>query len=310
MKHILQSVALLTAILFLPLAVSATSYSDGRSVMAEDAAVVVATVVAIDQRTRQVTLRGPESDEWTFTASPEVRNLAQVNRGDKVIISYYEGFALTLHPRKNGVHKDRYSDLEITRAELGEKPSARVTGRIYAVGIVKRIDYKTRRVTIEGKDRKVKLEVSEDVDMSKAKVGDAVEVDYIASYAVRVERAPKVSARLEMKSTMVAVGIGVEWGKGTLTLSDGSTHRFKVNGLSVIDVGISSIKAVGDVYNLVEARDLNGKYSAGEVGVAVGVGGSAISMQNRNGVVIQLRSTQAGVRLTLAPKGLTIKLLD
>src|SRR5512143_3537229 len=58
--------------------------------------VAIATVVAIDQQTRKVTLRGEGGKEWTFTAGPEVRNLAQVQRGDRVLVQYFQGLALGL----------------------------------------------------------------------------------------------------------------------------------------------------------------------------------------------------------------------
>jgi hypothetical protein len=106
----------------------------------------------------------------------------------------------------------------------------------------------------------------------------------------------------------VAVGIGFEWGHGTLTMYDGTTHDFKVSGLSVVDVGVSSIEATGEVYHLVEAKDLEGSFLSGEAGGAFIEGGSASAMKNEQGVVMKLKSTQKGIKLTLAGKGLTITL--
>jgi hypothetical protein len=122
--------------------------------------------------------------------------------------------------------------------------------------------------------------------------------------------APKVSGTVKLESTSVALGIGVEWGHGTLTLHDGSTHKIQINGLSVLDLGVSEIKASGEVFNLVELSDLDGTFFAGQAGIALGVGGSATAMKNSNGVVMQLKSTQEGVKLTLAPEGLSIKLAE
>jgi len=42
----------------------------------------------------------------------------------------------------------------------------------------------------------------------------------------------------------------------------------------------------------------------------MGVGGSATAMKNGNGVVMHLTSSQKGVKLTLAPEGLSIKLVE
>src|SRR5512135_1538941 len=49
-----------------------------------ETASVTATVEAIDQKTREVTLKGPKGNTITFTAGPEVKNLAQVQKGDQV----------------------------------------------------------------------------------------------------------------------------------------------------------------------------------------------------------------------------------
>ena len=309
MKYITQSIALLVTALFLPLAVSAAEPAGEPGVMMEDAAVAVAVVTAIDEKTRQITLKGPEGDKVTFTAGPEVRNFAQIKRGDRVLMSYFEGFALALGPKGSGTEAE-FSALEVTRAKLGDKPAASITSRTAAVGIVKAIDRAHRLVTLEGPERTVQLEVAEDVDLSKVKVGDSVEALYVASYAVQVIPAPKVSATVKLKSMTVALGIGVEWGHGTLTLHDGSTHKIKINGLSVIDLGVSEVKATGEVFNLVELTDLDGTFFAGEAGLSLGMGGSASALKNGNGVVMQLKAIQEGVRLTLAPEGLTIKLVE
>jgi Cu/Ag efflux protein CusF len=56
-----------------------------------------ATVQAIDQNTRAVTLRD-DADGSTFTvvAGPEVRNLDQVSAGDHVQIDYYRSLAVAM----------------------------------------------------------------------------------------------------------------------------------------------------------------------------------------------------------------------
>ena len=38
------------------------------------------------QSTREVVLRGPDGNSVTVTAGPEVRNLTQVRRGDRVVV--------------------------------------------------------------------------------------------------------------------------------------------------------------------------------------------------------------------------------
>ena len=59
---------------------------------------VTATITAIDAKTRDITLKGPQGNEVTVTAGPEVKNFAQMKVGDQVNIEYLE--ALTLDSRK------------------------------------------------------------------------------------------------------------------------------------------------------------------------------------------------------------------
>lgn len=307
MKYSVLSIALFAAMLLASLTVSADENAGEPAILLEDAAVAVATVVAIDEASRKITLKDSEGDESTFTAGPEVRNFDQVKRGDQVIVSFHEGFALEFGPKGSGV-RERIDSIDIERAELGEKPAMMVTGSIAAVGTVMAVDVENRKVTLKGAKNTVVLAASEEIDLSQVKVGDEVEAVYIKSYAINVIPAPKVSGTVQIESTSVAVGIGVEWGQGTLTMYDGTTHTFDASGLSVLDLGISKISATGQVFNLVEAKDLNGIFVAGEAGAALGGGGSVQAMKNGNGVVMQLRSTQTGVKLTLAPEGLKINL--
>ena len=118
---------------------------------------------------------------------------------------------------------------------------------------------------------------------------------------------PQSSGTVQISSSAVAAGIGVTWGDGTLKYRDQS-YAFSVNGLSVADLGISSITASGEVSNLNKIEDFSGNYAAGEAGVALAGGPSDVVMKNENGVVIRLHGTQQGVRLTLAAQGVSLKL--
>lgn len=115
------------------------------------------------------------------------------------------------------------------------------------------------------------------------------------------------SGTVSIELTSVAAGVGASWGHGVLRYQ-GREHRFKVSGLSVGDVGFSSISAVGNVYNLYRPADLSGNYAAAGAGVAVGGGVGGVSMRNQKGVLIQLYSVQQGVQLTIGPQGFNIEL--
>ena len=121
--------------------------------------------------------------------------------------------------------------------------------------------------------------------------------------------AEKPDATVTIEANSVALGFGVNWGYGTLNYK-GKTYRFKVNGLSVVDLGISKISAVGEVYGLDHLSDFAGTYNAASVGIDIGGGAGASVMENQNDVIIKMRSKKAGVQFTLAAGGLRIKILD
>lgn len=123
--------------------------------------------------------------------------------------------------------------------------------------------------------------------------------------AIAGEEKPSGTVSIETKA--VAVGVGFSWGEGVLTFQ-GKEYPFKIKGLSVIDIGISSVSAHGEVYHLKNIADFTGTFSAAEAGIAVGGGAGAQVMKNQNGVVMQLTSRKAGVQLKLAPEGLKVEM--
>jgi len=114
-------------------------------------------------------------------------------------------------------------------------------------------------------------------------------------------------AFVQLQTTSIAAGIGISWGDGIVTF-EGRDYDFKLKGISLIDLGVSSSVSVGDVHNLESIADFAGTYVAVEAAGAAGAGASAITMRNENGVVITLNSELQGVQLALAAKGLKITL--
>jgi hypothetical protein len=105
----------------------------------------------------------------------------------------------------------------------------------------------------------------------------------------------------------IAVGIGFQWGGGTLTYQ-GQQYPFRVSGISVVDVGVTRVSASGTVRNLRNLADFSGNYVSISAGATLAGGGSVTTLRNQNGVVIDGVSTAQGVRLTLAPGGVNITL--
>jgi hypothetical protein len=114
-------------------------------------------------------------------------------------------------------------------------------------------------------------------------------------------------AFVELSRSSIGAGIGISWGKGTLSF-EGNNYAFSVKGLSVGDIGAAKILAEGRVENLENLADFAGTYVAVEAGATAGKGGSALSMMNENGVSISLASQREGLGLTLGAQGFAVSL--
>ncbi|MGI9258215.1 MAG: hypothetical protein ACR2QQ_05225 [Gammaproteobacteria bacterium] len=86
---------------------------------------IAATVTAIDQGTRVVSLRGPQGNEVSFQAGPAVQNLAQVEVGDIVTLSYETTYIAT---RTNESEMSRQMPVNVVGgvAEAGQRPGAAI----------------------------------------------------------------------------------------------------------------------------------------------------------------------------------------
>lgn len=115
------------------------------------------------------------------------------------------------------------------------------------------------------------------------------------------------NATIDLTGGTVAAGIGFVWAHGHL-IYKGATHAFKLNGVSIVDVGASHISASGVVYHLKDLRDFNGNYTTVSAGLTIAGGGSVVVLRNQNGVVIKLLSTAEGLRFNLSADGVNIKL--
>jgi hypothetical protein len=117
----------------------------------------------------------------------------------------------------------------------------------------------------------------------------------------------KPDATLTLSTGSVAVGVGFTWGNGVLTYQ-GKEHPFSIEGLSVVDVGVSKAEATGVVYNLKRLEDFNGNYTGVTAGATVAGGAGATSVQNQNGVLINLTGTSQGLKFKLSVDGVKMTL--
>ena len=111
-----------------------------------------------------------------------------------------------------------------------------------------------------------------------------------------------------MVVTSLALVVGSEWGKGVLSLADGTQHRFTVKGIELGGVGVDKAFLHGHVYHLATVADFAGRYAAAELGFTIGSGEGGMAMRNEHGVTIYLASVEEGVKTTIGGAGVEIKL--
>ena len=159
--------------------------------VAEDTVTGTATVVKVDQKTRHVTLKGEDGKTETIHVGPDVRNLAQVKKGDVVKITYHQSIAYQVS--KAGTQKPGAStSTDVTRAPLGEKPGGSVTDKVTVRATIAAIDKAAGTVTLrdsKGESKPIKVKDPSKLDL--VSVGDVVDITYTEALAIAVEPASK-----------------------------------------------------------------------------------------------------------------------
>jgi len=151
---------------------------------------MTATITAIDKATRDVTLKGPQGNEITVTAGPEVKNFANMKVGDQVNAEYVE--ALTLELKKGGGQKvERTEQAGAMGAKAGAMPAGAMGRQITVVADVVSVDPAKKTVTLRGPKRTVELVVSDPEQLKRVAKGDQVEATYTQALAIAVEPAAK-----------------------------------------------------------------------------------------------------------------------
>jgi endonuclease YncB( thermonuclease family) len=159
----------------------------------EDAIEVSAAVTSVDAAARTMTIRTDAGEEFALDVSPEVRNLPQVQAGDRVVVRYREAIGAAM--KRDGDPAAPVVDLSADRAAVGARPGASATAtttvpvRIIAVDTTKNV------VTFYDPDQLVrKLEVRRPEAQAwirQLKPGDEVIVTYTESVALSVEPAAR-----------------------------------------------------------------------------------------------------------------------
>jgi hypothetical protein len=150
---------------------------------------VTATVVAVNQKTREVTVKMDNGEVHSFIAGDNVKNLAQVKKGDIITAVYTEAIAYEV--RKHGTPKVQ-TTTATAAAEPGAKPAGAVAQQTTVTVVITAIDPKVPTVTFMGpKGNKETIKVRDPKNLNGVNVGDKVDITYTEALAIKVDQAPK-----------------------------------------------------------------------------------------------------------------------
>lgn len=151
-----------------------------------------AIVEAIDYSTREVVLRDAQGRQTLVKAGPEVRNLAQVKKGDRVVVRFTEAFAAQVVKPGTGVTGVQ-ADTAVARAAPGERPGAAIGEQIRTTVKVYEVDPYANTIEVTGPrgyNRRLKVKDPQAIAFIRGlKKGDEVEVTFSEALAISVEPA-------------------------------------------------------------------------------------------------------------------------
>lgn len=150
-----------------------------------------ATVVAVDQKKRIVTLKDPDGTITDIKVGNEVRNLPQVKPGDMVKLTYYQSIMIELMKPGKG-QKGIQTQTSMERAKTGEKPHGKVGGQVTITAKITAINKKKQTVSLMGPGGKTIVAKAENPkNLELIKIGDEVIITYTEAVAISVENTKK-----------------------------------------------------------------------------------------------------------------------
>ena len=145
-----------------------------------------ATIVEINKKTRELTLRDEEGHEEVVVASDEVRNFDQIKKGDVLEVEYHRAAASVLQKAGDTTSAGQTSEIESARP--GDKPGMVEMHTSTIIATVLDVDAKNRLLTVRGpKGNVVTILVPADMKaFDTLKKGDKITAEYGEAVAISV----------------------------------------------------------------------------------------------------------------------------
>ena len=161
----------------------------GKAAMVETVK-ATATITALDKATRDVTLKGPQGNQMTVTAGPEVKNFDQLKVGDQVDLQYIEAMTLALK-KGGGMVVSRTEKADAVGAKKGETPGGAVGRQVTIVADVVAVDAAKQTISLKGPKETVTMRIPDPEQFKRIAKGDQVEAKFTQAVAIAVAPAAK-----------------------------------------------------------------------------------------------------------------------
>jgi len=159
----------------------------GPGTIAIDARQVTVRVVGVSESARTVTLQLSNGKIVTYKVGKDVRNFAQLKRGDTIKATLLD--ALAVYIQKMGGRPTATETQTVMLAPKGAKPGMIVANTIRVTGKIQLVDMTNRMVTITGPGGMSKgFKVGHNVDLRGLRAGDDVVVRYTEAVALDVQK--------------------------------------------------------------------------------------------------------------------------
>jgi len=114
-----------------------------------------------------------------------------------------------------------------------------------------------------------------------------------------------LAGTIEIDSTQIAfIGSG-NLGGGVLQF-EGKDYQFNIGGLGIGGIGVSTMNAVGAVYNMDDVSKFPGTYVQARAGATLGTGKGAVRLSNQHGVILDLKFSSKGIALSIGADGMIV----
>jgi hypothetical protein len=150
-----------------------------------DSATIAATVEAINQTERTLTVKGPNGNYVDLVASSDVKRFSEIKVGDKINIRYYDTVVMRLKPSGE---KSVDTASEATTPGIGAKPAGTVAKQRTITATITQLDPKVPSITFTGPNNwQYSSRIYDKKVLKTIKVGDRVDITWTEAVLLSLE---------------------------------------------------------------------------------------------------------------------------